>query len=144
MDKILENFGDMKDGTRPHSFGVFLESVFPIALSEEFIVAKIIEQLVDVFPVNDFSESDVPCVHGRYHDQDVVRTNSQEVESFKLSLDQTIGNFLNYSNPMIRVNDLVANLKLVHMREKAAFIVVAGHWEGQHSIEFPATGNHQI
>lgn len=115
MNKILEHFGDMKDRTRPHSFGVFLESVLPIALCEEFIVSEIIDQLIDVFAVDDLPESDVACVHGRYHHEDVVGTNSQEIESFKLTRDQTIGNLLNYSNPMIRVNDLVANLKLVHM-----------------------------
>ena len=118
MHKILENLGDMKYGPGAHSFGVFLESVFPVALSEEFVVAEVIEQLIDVFAIDDLPEADVSGIHCRNHHQDIVGTDSEEVEPFKLPLDQPIGNLLNNSNPMVWVDNLVANLKLIHIAVK--------------------------
>ena len=90
----------MENRPGAHPFGVFLESILPISLGEEFVVAKVVEQLSDVFPVDDLSETHVPGVHCRHHYQDVVRTDSQQIESFKFSRNQTVGNFFNYSNAM--------------------------------------------
>ena len=118
MDEILEYFGDVKDGARPHPFGVLLESVFPVALCEEFVAAEVIEQLIDVFSVDDLAKTDVPRVGSGDHHQDVVGTDSKEVEPFELTRNQPIGYFFNYSNPVVRVNNLIANLKLIHIERE--------------------------
>src|SRR5688572_16464379 len=115
MDKVLEDFRHMKDGTRPHPLGVFLEPVFPVALCEELVAPEVIEKLIDVFAVDNLAKAHIPCIGSRYHDQDVVGTDPEEVEPFKFSRNQSIGYFFNYSNPVIRVHNLIADLKLIHM-----------------------------
>ena len=141
MHEVLKNFGDVKDGSGAHSFRVLLESVLPVSLGEKLVAAEVVEQLIDVFPVNDLAEPDVACVCGRHHYQDVVGADSEEVEPFELARYQTIGNLFNYSNPVIRVDNLVANLKLIHMAVKAAAIVVAGRAEGQPVLRLRRWGN---
>src|SRR5688572_7330724 len=118
MNEVLEHFSDVKDRTRTHPFGVFLESIFPVPLCEEFFVAEVIEQLIDVFSVDDLAQAYISRIRRRYHHQDVVGTDTEEVEAFEFSRNQPIGYFFNYSNPVIRVNNLVANLKLIHMAMK--------------------------
>jgi hypothetical protein len=118
MNKVLENFCDVKNGTGAHPFGVLLEPVLPVALSKELVVAEVIEQLTDVFSVDNFPKTDVSGVDGGHHHQDVVGTDSKEIEPFKFPLYQPIGNLLYYSNPMVWVDNLVANLKLVHIPVK--------------------------
>src|SRR4051794_14596362 len=40
MNKVLENFRDVKNRTRSHLFGIFFEPVFPIFLCKELITGE--------------------------------------------------------------------------------------------------------
>src|SRR5436190_17609524 len=104
MHQVLKHLGNMKYRSGSHPFGVFLESVFPVALSKEFVTGEVRQQLVDVFSVDDLSKSDVARIGRGHHDEDVIGTDSKQIESFELTRHQTVGYFFNNSNPMVRID----------------------------------------
>src|SRR6185295_12109491 len=136
VHQILEYLGHMEDGAGSHSLRVFLESVFPIAGGKKIAVRQVCNQLVDIFPIDDLAKSDVAGVGGRNHDEDVVGANSQKIESFEFTRYKTIGDFFNYSNSVVGIDDLITDFKWIHSEVNDFGIVRVGSSERQASIAF--------
>ena len=123
VHQVLEYLGHMEDGTGAHPFRVFLESVFPVACGEKIAVGQVGDELVYIFPFDDLSEADIPCVCGGNHNEDIVGTNPQKVKSLKLlARNKAIGNFFDYSNTVVGVDDLVSDFKWIHSEVTALLL----------------------
>ena len=116
MDEILEDLRHMEDRAGAHFLRIFLKAVFPVFLCEELIIRQEGKELLDVPALYDLAQTHVPGIGCGYHDEDIVRTDSEKIKSFELTGNQTIRNLLDDSNPVIGVYDFVAYFKCIHIR----------------------------
>ena len=94
--------------------------------------------MFDVSPVNNLPKTDVAGIGGGNHDENIVGANPQEVEPLEFTRDKPIGNFFNYSNTVVGIDDFVTDLKWVHSAVNDSFIVSLVSYQGQASSESSA------
>jgi len=81
------NCRQAEDRSGTHLFRVFLESVFPVFLREEFIIGEECEELLDVASFDDLAKADIPGIGCWNHYENVVRTYPEEIKPLKPTLD---------------------------------------------------------
>src|SRR6185369_14057651 len=88
----------------------------------------------DVFSVDDLTKTYVAGIGRGNHYENIVGTNPQEVEPLEFTCDKSVGNFFNYPNTVVGIDDFITDFKWVHNAVNDSFIVRLVSSQGQASI----------
>ena len=109
--QALEHVGHVVDRAGAHLVGVVLEAALPVLVIVDLAVAEQMEQPFDLFVGNRAPQADVVDVdHGHEHRR-LVRDDAEMEKSAGRAEDRLLLDLLYNAETVVRVNDLVANLK---------------------------------
>src|SRR5216683_3891749 len=112
-DQTLEDDGDFEEGTGTHSFGIFLEAVFPVVVRVELAFFEEAKDFACVGGADDGTKTNRRRVRLRDHNPQTADNNADHVIPFGSTVQHPVTDLFDYSNAVVRINDFVANL-IVH------------------------------
>src|SRR4029453_13374122 len=109
--QALEHLDDVEQRARAHPIRVVLEPAFPVLAGIDLAVAEETVETIDFRIAYGLAKAYAVCVFARNEPRRLVRHHAELVKPAGHTHDGSALDLLNDAEPMIRVNDLVADLE---------------------------------
>src|ERR1043166_922890 len=111
-DQALEHSRHFEQRASAHAVGIFLEPVFPVAVSVALANRKEVPNFLN-FPIADSPpQPDAPRVVARDHHFQAAGLDVQQVKLFYRRTYGPAADLFNDSDAMVGVNDFIANVEI--------------------------------
>ena len=111
-DEALKHSRDLDQRTGTHAVGIFLEAVFPVGGAEVFGDREEVDNLLHFAVADHAANAHAAHIVAGHHHFKAAGFDVEEVELLDCRTDRPAADLFNNPNPVIGIDDLVADVEI--------------------------------